>query len=157
MTGTAGLWRRHRHLVGASAAAAGSATVTFLTAIRLAGLWPTLLVTVGVAALCTGSLVLYWKLTSALGRATTLAALSLGWAAVLVGLALASPQARGTTDVAAYGLSGVIGPWLVAALTVPVAAAGRGARRAGRRLAGILAGHHTDTRRPTPRRTRRRR
>ena len=82
----------------------------------------------GVAGAAT--LYAYWIGAPRLGRATTLAALSVAWGALLTGLSFGVSSGDTAEQTAAYGLSGVLLVWLVAALCIPTA----GAVRFGRKL-----------------------
>jgi hypothetical protein len=85
-----------------------------------------------IIAVLTGvSFWVYWSVAPRLGRATTLAALSLGWGitVLLVGWLSTSGSESSSGNLAGYAISGVLIPWLVAGLTIPFAFLVRGVKR----------------------------
>ncbi len=103
------------------------------------------------AATSTGSLLFYRFAGPRLGRVTALAALSIVWAVLLIVLGLFTPRYHSTTDLGAYGLTGMIAPWLIALLTVFPA----GALLRVRKIAAWSASKmgRPDTSRPSAKRT----
>lgn len=103
--------------------------------------WMRLVVGVVIAALAVGSDVLYRRLKPLLGRVTAFAAVCLAWAALWVGLALASPTCLGPEGsgrctpqaTATFALLGLLFPLVVPAFTLMPWAAFRAGRSIWRR------------------------
>jgi hypothetical protein len=94
-------------------------------------LWLTL-VSAGIIAVLTGvSFWSYWTFAPRVGKATTLAALSVAWGVLLlvVGWLSTSAAESGSGNLAGYAITGGLIPWLVALITVPFAWIVRGANR----------------------------
>lgn len=127
--------RTTRRLVGAGFAAvvvAVAAGFESALVVHTSG-WVTAVNGVMFGALAGVSFYVYWAGAQRVGRATTLAGLSLGWGCLVlvVGWLSTSGNESSSANLAGYALSGAIIPWMIAGLTIPMAFFFRFCRKLG--------------------------